>query len=436
MKKIFLSLILLYCLAINAQKLNSVYTNGPVKLVADRAYGQQNEWDKIFNLYNDTVKSAWQPNKAIVVAPDGSVFMSHKNRSVIWKFNPDGNFEKRFGSKGSKPGQFVMMPKVECVLGNKCVLTSDVGGHLNIFDFDGKFIKAINLKYMGGSFQPVGNTNVMLLGFAVWKTKSRNMVVNLNIDDGSEKIVYDFFTDYPTIEGKIINTDSLIKAARGHYNLHVPAFNQDNGNDLIILPDGEFIKSDRKTAEYTLFSNTGSEMLKAKMEIDRVKIQQNDVEQNYRILKKTFTENVERYRKMLDSKSASGSKNPDWAVRTERYMNNARTWLDNIELFRDINNYYPYFPPYSNILVDDEGNLLVFEYTSVDDQVSNRFNVIAFNNNGKRLARTSFVCDDYDLTFSRNCFVFSKGYVYAVAKLKNTPGMPLRLIRFRMESSK
>ena len=95
-------------------------------------------------------------------------------------------------------------------------------------------------------------------------------------------------------------------------------------------------------------------------------------------------------------------------------------------------NYYLYFPYFSNIIPDDEGNLLVFEFTSAEQKESNIFNVIAYNTNGQKLARTSFICDDYDLSFSESTFVISKGYVYAVAKLKNTTGMPLRLVKLRI----
>jgi hypothetical protein len=58
--------------------------------------------------------------------------------------------------------------------------------------------------------------------------------------------------------------------------------------------------------------------------------------------------------------------------------------------------------------------------------------VIAYDNAGKILAKTSFICDDYKLNFSKNTFIISKGYVYALAELKNHKGMPLRLIRFKM----
>jgi hypothetical protein len=76
----------------------------------------------------------------------------------------------------------------------------------------------------------------------------------------------------------------------------------------------------------------------------------------------------------------------------------------------------------------------VFEFTKKEDAVSNIFNVIAFDNSGKKLARTSFVCDDYDLNFSESTFVISKGYVYAVAMLKNFKGMPLRLVKFKLSN--
>lgn len=434
MKKLLFLLVLSLGIVMHAQKLNSIYMNGLVKLIPDSEYGKLNDWNKLFDLYNDTLNNDWkQSTKAIIVAPDGSVFMSHRNRYVIWKFRPDGTFEKRFGGKGSKPGQFIMMPRVGCVIDSKYILTTDVGGHLNIFDLNCNYVKTINLKYTANDFLPVGNSNVMLLGFAVWKKQSRDMVVNLNIDNGSETIIHDFFTDYPKMDGQPANADSIIKAAKGHYNLRVPAFGTGNNTQLMLLPDGKFIRTDRKTAEYTLYSQNGSELVKAKMEIDPVKISQEDVEQNYKILKKTFTENVARYKKMLDPNSPTRTRNPDWSpVATERYLKNAQAWLDNLDLFRELSNYYPYFPVYSNIMVDDEGNLLVFEYTSISDKATNRFNVIAYSSNGKRLARTSFVCDDYDLTLSGSSFVFSKGYVYAVAKLKNAAGMPLRLVKFKM----
>jgi hypothetical protein len=108
--------------------------------------------------------------------------------------------------------------------------------------------------------------------------------------------------------------------------------------------------------------------------------------------------------------------------------------LSMIDKLKNSEGYFPHLPYFSNIIVDDEGNLLVFEFTSRDEKQSNIFNVIAYDNTGKKLARTSFICDDFDLSFSESTFVISKGYVYAVAKLKNFKGMPLRLVKFKISN--
>jgi hypothetical protein len=419
---------------VSAQKLIDIYKNGPVKLVADKTYGAKNNWETLFNLYYDTITKNVGPeaNKRIAVAPDGSVFMSHKNRHEIWKFGPDGNFVKKFGSKGSKPGQFVYMPSVHPIVENKYVFTSDVGGRLNFFDLNGNYIKTINLKYMGLAFQPIGNDNILLLGYTGWKTKARDMVVRLNISTGNEEILYDYFTDYPK-QLTIDNVDSLINAKKGSFDFHIPGGNPtvDNYINFTFLPDGKFIGSDRKSGEYTVYNTNGKELLKARMGIDPVKITEADVQENYEMMKRTFIAAIEAYKKML--LPANRKNNPDWSPEhVQRYLNINQKWLDNVDIYRDIRNYYPYFPYFSNIIYDDEGNLLVFEFTNTNAKENNYFNVIAYDNNGQKIARTSFICDDYDLSFSDAKFVISKGYVYAVATLKNSMGMPLRLVKLRM----
>jgi hypothetical protein len=420
---------------LSAQKLLDIYKNGPVKLVADKTYGAKNNWESLFNLYYDTITKNVGPegNKRIAVAPDGSVFMSHKNRHEIWKFGPDGSFVKKFGSKGSKPGQFVMMPVVYPVAENKYVFTSDNGGRVNFFDLNGNYIKTINLKYMPQAFQPIGNDNILLLGYTGWKTKARHMVVRLNINSGNEEIIYDYFTDYPK-QITVDDVDSLISAKKGNFNFHIPGgFTTVNYDDFKFLPGGKFIRSDSKSGEYTVYNSNGKELLKARMEIGQVKITEADVQENYEGMKRALVESIKTNKELIDPNSPMRKHNPDWSpANVERYIKINQKWLDNIDIYRDIKNYYPYFPYFSNIIPDDEGNLLVFEFTSTGQNESNIFNVIAYESNGKKLARTSFICDDYDLSFSDAKFVFSKGYVYAVAKLKNTTGMPLRLVKFKM----
>ena len=436
-RMIFLILVLVLVFpagVITAQKLIDIYKNGPVKLVADKDFGAKNNWEDLFS-YNDTNKEniGREGIRKIVVAPDGSIFLSHRNRYEIWKFGPDGNFSKRIGSKGGKPGQFVMTPYVQAVIGNKYVLTSDVGGRLNFFDLNGNYIKTINLKYIAQAFQPLDNDNILLFGFVVWKSKLRNIVVRLNINSGNEEILYEYFTD-SIIQSIFVNVDSLINVKNGSFNFHIPGgYLAVSNSSFTFLHDGKFIRADRYSGDYSVYNPDGKELLKAKLEIEPVKITEADVQKNYEMMKSSYISSIDAGKKIIDPSSPTRKNNPDWSpIFVQKQIDINQKWLDNIYIYRNIKNYYPYFPCFSNMLSDDEGNLLVFEFTNTNAKENNIFNVIAYDSNGKKLARTSFICDDYDLNFSDAYFVISKGYAYAVAKLKTTTGMPLRLVRFKI----
>ena len=87
-------------------------------------------------------------------------------------------------------------------------------------------------------------------------------------------------------------------------------------------------------------------------------------------------------------------------------------------------------PVFSNVIKDSDGNLLFFEIPKEDG--ANKFNVWVFQNGGKFVCQSSFVCDDYDLSITPSKMVFHNGYIYALQLLKNTKGNPLRLVRFKV----
>ncbi|TAL60087.1 MAG: hypothetical protein EPN88_16390 [Bacteroidetes bacterium] len=410
----------------SAQKLLDIYKNGPVKLVSDKTYGAQNNWGSLFNLYYDTINThgrSSEIDKKIIVTPDGSVFMDHRNRYEIWKFGPDGTFVKSFGSKGSKPNQFPMRPDIQPVVNGKYIFTSDVNGRLKFFDLDGNYFKSITLKYMATDFCAMNNGEILFQSFVVWETKIRNIIVKLDISTGKDDIVLDYFTERGTML-TVTNVDSLMNSVKSKRNIRLP----DNSFFLTrpvvtLLQNGQVIITNPETGEMKVYSSDGKEILNSKLDIRPVPITDTDVKENYEKMRQNYIKEIEYFKK---SSSASEYK--------QRYLDVYQKLLDNSDIYKDIKNYYPYLPYFSNIILDDEGNLLVFEFTGKDDTVSNIFNVIAYDNTGKKLARTSFVCDEYDLSFSESTFVISKGYVYAVAKLKNCSGMPLRLVKFKMSN--
>ena len=90
-------------------------------------------------------------------------------------------------------------------------------------------------------------------------------------------------------------------------------------------------------------------------------------------------------------------------------------------------------PVFSTIIKDSDGNLLFFEYPKKED--ANKFNVWIYQNKGRFICQSRFVCDDYNLNINPSKMVFYKGYIYGLQLLKKADGNPLRLVRFKLVSS-
>lgn len=424
---------------VTAQTLLEIYKNGPVKLVPVKSYGVKNNWESLFNLYYDTLnisENEREQYKKIIVAPDGAVFMSHKNRYEIWKFSPDGNFVKAFGVKGGKANQFPMLPTIQPVVDNKYIFTSDVNGRLKFFDLEGNYFKSITLNYMTGIFQPLNNGKILLEGNVMWNNKEpgtdyvfyrwRHIIVMLDIYTGKEKIVHDYFEDpnFKTLSKPNPEYTDGIRILPPGDKIFIPDYINFRRPVFTMLKDGNIIQSNRETGDVDLYNSEGKKMTNFKLDIIPLKINENDVQENFTNVNKSLVKVKEEINNM---KNLSDSVKKQFIAHYEKD-------LGAIDRYRDINNYHPTLPYFSNIILDDESNLLVFEFTSKDEAESNAFNVIAYNNSGKKIARTTFVSNEYDLSFSESTFVILKGYVYAIAKLKNYKGMPLRLVKFKISN--
>jgi hypothetical protein len=86
-------------------------------------------------------------------------------------------------------------------------------------------------------------------------------------------------------------------------------------------------------------------------------------------------------------------------------------------------------PYISTIIKDDAENLLFFEFPKAEN--ANKFNVWIYENTGKFVCQSSFICDDYNLEINPSKMVFYNGYIYGLQLLKKANGAPLRLVRFK-----
>jgi hypothetical protein len=148
--------------------------------------------------------------------------------------------------------------------------------------------------------------------------------------------------------------------------------------------------------------------------------------------------------KEIQRKAIEKYKNPDFTFKTndgvskedqeKRYADLKSAYTQMIPLMEeDFNNISKPIPkPYfSTIIKDSDDNVLFFEYPK--EEGKNKFNVWVYKNNGEFICQSSFQCADYTLQINPSKMVFHKGYIYALQVLKQADGVPLRLVRFKLE---
>jgi hypothetical protein len=137
---------------------------------------------------------------------------------------------------------------------------------------------------------------------------------------------------------------------------------------------------------------------------------------------------IENYRKKVKSMESQTDK----SERIIEYMEANKAMIKEMEEdLTKISEQIP-LPYFSTIIKDSDGNLLFFEYP--EEKGANKFNVFTYNAEGKFVCQSSFICDDYNLVINPDKLVFFNGYLYGLQELKDVEGVPMRLVRFKLEN--
>lgn len=394
------------------QTLAEFYKNEIVKLEAIPEYAASNDWDELFSDY----RKEWRgieigEIKRIALAPDGSVFMSHKTHYEIWKFDRNGKFVKAFGSKGKGKGEFAMRARVEGVLGGEYVYTTDVHGRMSFFDLDGNYVKSLKLDYMPLRTVPLGDMKIAIYGHVPWSGhRVKNIISIKDFNTGNELTVWEQISDpkndvFEFSGGRMMITPLNFRPTA--VTRHGMATSSEGSLLIAFHNDGRVVE----------YSTDGKELGSFPLNITPVKVTDADVRRIYEKQLEIITSINERLSedKRLTDKEIETVK--------EEYSRRFETVKDRIKAGDNL-------PIYSTVIMDSDSNVLVFEFTEEKD--SNKFRAYSYNQKGALIGVTSFECPGYELSFTNDSFVFYGGYVYAVATKKNIDGIPLRLIKFRL----
>jgi len=430
MKRIIYILMLFVSVSISAQQLASIYKGGDIKLVADVNYAKNINWDKQFSDFNQT---AWEKpigtSKQIVVAPDGSLFMSHHTKYSISKFDKNGNFVREFGKKGGKKASdFIYMPSVQGILDGKYLYTTAVDGRIHFFDLNGNWVRTIKLKYMPLGTMPMKGGKIAIIGHVPCGKGAKQIVSLLKYADGKEKIISSTFDLYASSNEKMIkinpyfykDKDGKEQRIGNWIGCSLP-FSHPSYYRVRFATNsvGNLVAAYPATGEIAIFDNTGKKLRQFKADLKPEVITAEDREEYYQNAAKSLTKLEENVAKKTKDKEY-------WDSYVAQYK-------QQLEKFRDPANYPTNLPYFSEMMVDSENNILLFRFTR--EEGSNKFDVYTYNSTGSKIATTSFISDKYDLKINPSVFRFHNGSIYSILKVKNAVGNPLRLVKFEIKKN-
>ncbi|MEI7662612.1 MAG: hypothetical protein WCK34_10450 [Bacteroidota bacterium] len=424
MKRIASALVIsLMAMSIYGQKLLDIYKKGTVRLIPDTEYGKGNDWNKVFKTYYDTIYGTpMGGRKSLVVMPDGSVVVNHRYRNYYSRFSPSGKFEKEFCVTSQKGLPFREITEIEGVVNNTFFTLPDNTGNALCFDFNGRYVKTLKLDYMVSQMVPLPNGKIAVVGWVIKKNSFCDFVAIVNYPDNSQKIIWQnnlakpetgsssrlFTYSYTFTNGKSISFSTM--PYMNTAGLSSPPRIDCVADKLIVSIPG--------TGEILTFSTAGELLTKSRINwtpgtisVDEQKEIQQKAIDNY------------RHKKIPVN---TGLASPDEIKTADNHI----LQLMQSDLGR-ITQPIP-IPAFSTILRDSDGNLLYFEYPKKEN--ANKFNVWICEKNGRFVCQSSFMCEEYELNINPSKMIFRDGSIYGLQILKQAPGVPLRLVKFKVSN--
>jgi len=364
------------------------YKSGHILLEPDPSFGKDTDWNDLFyHLLCD-----------LAVAPDGSIFIASSRQHKIFKFAPDGNLIKSFGQEGQGPGDF-NGPGDLSILDEKLLVVGEYAGsqRISFFDLEGSFKKV--LKTSRPPFRPIA------------------------LRDGKIAfIVHHYRGEGPTDRKKIesvvirdINSDREVKVAEFTFNMAsikvgqgTLGFGDATSGGFLIVPskEGNLIVGNSLRPFFDVFSPDGTKISTIPLNMEAIPVT------------KRLISEYKKYQ--IDRMSPHSGMSQNQIQETVRQLKKA-SWD---HLFSEI------LPLYREVLVDAEGNLIVFKRTDCLGEECPIF-VRVYSPEGEFICETEMVEGPFELSINpriKNMSFIDQGLIAMVA-VKDAADFELRLIK-------
>ncbi len=372
-------------------ELKNVYRSGPIILKNSPGFGEGTDWKtQFYDSFTD-----------ITVATDGSIFAASSRQHTIFKFDSKGSLVKSFGQEGQGPGDFYLPRNLSILDGKYLVVGEYATNHrISLFDLDGNFVKL--LKTEKSVFFPTAlrDGKVAYIGYTSYREQDSRHRVRIqtvyikDIDTQEETEVYSFRT-----------TSRSIQLKSGY---SVGGFSGDTGGEtyLIRTNEGNLAVGISTEPVVTVYSPDGSKLSEFPLRGKPIPVTKSI---------------IQRYK---DIHLNALRQDP------EHQQSRDKELLKELEKASFDPLFGEYLPLYQEILVDEEGNFLVFR--SDDCFVDCPILIEVYSPEGDFVCETEIKTGNYQLIVDRrqkNMFFNKSGLVALVQPEKDGPDFQLKMIK-------
>jgi hypothetical protein len=336
----------------------------------------------------------------MTVAPDGSLFIASSRQHTIFKFDPDGNLMTSFGQEGQGPGDF-NTPGDLSVLDEKLLVVGEyaLNHRISLLDLDGNFEKV--LKTSRPPYSPVA------------------------LRDGKiAYIVHHYRGEGPGESKKIevvvirdINSDEEIKVAEFTFNMAslmvgemMLSFTDATSGAFFIASshEGNLIVGNSLHPSLDAFSPDGTKISTIPLNIEPIPVTKHLISE----YKKHHIDQMSRHRRLSQDRIQEMVKQLKKASWDHMFAEN--------------------LPVYREVLVDTEGNLIVFRRTDCLEHCPILIQV--YSPRGEFICETELVEDSFSLTIDPRIknMCFTESGLIAMVEVKDAEEFELRVIKVKL----
>ena len=389
MKKIFCCLFIqIIITSLTAHNLIEIYKKGTIKVIPSPGFGKGIDCESLFyDIY-----------KELAVAEDGSIFVSNNRQHNIFKFNTSGKHIGTYGRIGEGPGDLYFPGNLTIMDGRYLV----IGGYslkrrISVFDFFGKCMKVLKTDH-SVSFPIALKKNIIAYIYErgeILKTgKSKQTIFIKDTISGKE---------FPVLSREF-EEKNFAMIGDIMYSI---TDNSETG-DLFInrTLDGNLLVGISNTPYIYIYSLEGKLLSSFRLQIKPIPV----TEEYLKKFKDYFMAD-----KIDERPSLSSNLIKKFAKLSHK------DYFD------------PYLPFYREILVDGEGNILIFKSSECFEKCNEVFQV--YSPAGKYICETTIDKGDFDFKIDRRFknIVFTKKAIFGLFQLKDSDDISMRLVKVDLD---